>query len=270
MTPGSRRVVVWLAAAVMTALTMKLGFWQWRRAAEKEQAQVHMLAQQHQPPWGNADWPCEGTSQAGGHLPLYRPVVLLGHWLPEKTVLLDNRPMDGQSGFLAVTPLQLDGAAGPCRGRVVLVERGWVPRDAHDRLKLPAIDTPTGMVSLSGRVVEGLSRTYQLGSEPSVASTSRGPLLRQNADEALWQAWLGQTPLPGAVQQLNPDVAGTPADHAADVLRRNWPEPSQGQARNLGYAFQWFALAALTVGLTIWLQIIRPRRVHRAHDHVPS
>jgi surfeit locus 1 family protein len=30
--------------------------------------------------------------------------------------------------------------------------------------------------------------------------------------------------------------------------------------KHYGYAFQWFALSALTCGLYAWFQLIRPRR----------
>jgi surfeit locus 1 family protein len=29
--------------------------------------------------------------------------------------------------------------------------------------------------------------------------------------------------------------------------------------KNLGYAVQWFALAALMTGLYVWFQLVRPR-----------
>jgi surfeit locus 1 family protein len=54
-----------------------------------------------------------------------------GRWLPVAPVFLDNRQMDGRPGFFVLSPLQLD------RGDVVLVQRGWVPRDMQDRSRLP-------------------------------------------------------------------------------------------------------------------------------------
>ncbi len=269
MTPGQRRIVVWLAALLLTALTVKLGFWQLSRAAEKRQAHEHMLAQRTQAPWRNDDWPCDPSLNTD-RLPFYKPVALRGHWLVDKTVFLDNRPMDGMSGFVVVTPLLLEGGVGGCGRSVVLVERGWVPRDVRDRSALPSVPTSTGPVSVQGRVTPGLSRTYQLGEE-AMPATQVGPLLRQNADLAFWRHWLGQAHLAGAVLQVQAETSAERADeHAdehADVLRRNWPEPGLGQDMHLAYAAQWFAMAAGIIGLTVWFQIIRPRR---ASAHVPS
>ena len=260
MTPVQRRVVVWLVAVLCTALTARLGVWQLSRAHEKQQAHERMLQLRADPPWHNADWPCQASDASA--LPQHKPVVLQGQWLAARTVLLDNRPMDGVSGFIVVTPLRLSGTPGVCDGRVVLVQRGWVPRDGRERTRLPTLVTPEGPVQVSGRLMSGLSRTYQLGSEAD-ASGGPGPLLRQNADPAFWSGWLGQSPVVGAVLQVQ---AETPSAQP-DTLLRHWPEPGSGQDKHLAYAAQWFALCALVTGLTVWFQIIRPRR---ASAHVPS
>lgn len=281
MSPSQRRAVVWLAALIGIGITLKAGFWQLGRAEEKRVAHERMLAQRTQPPWRGMNWPCRAASNASdapdasAALPLDKPVRLRGHWLQDKTVFLDNRPMDGMSGFVVVTPLALlpADAAPACQGRVLLVERGWVPRDMNNRQHLPALPSPTGEVTVSGRVTAGLTRTFQLGSEALVDTATRGPLLRQNADVAFWRQWLGQAPLAGAVLQVQaeettlqmPDNVQQPQQ---GTLRRNWPEPGTGRDKHLAYAAQWFAMAALIAGLTIWFQIIRPHR--RASSHVPS
>jgi surfeit locus 1 family protein len=53
----------------------------------------------------------------------------------------------------------------------------------------------------------------------------------------------------------------SPAD---DGLRRDWPAPAVDVHKHYGYAFQWFALCALTIVLHVWFRIIRPRRQPRA------
>ena len=42
--------------------------------------------------------------------------------------------------------------------------------------------------------------------------------------------------------------------------RCQWPEPAADVQKHYGYAFQWFALCALILGLYVWFQLIRPRR----------
>lgn len=279
MTAG-RQWVVWGAAIGVVALTTSAGVWQMGRAEYKRAAEEALRRQGQLPAWTNADWPCRlgdaarGGTDAGRHiissssspiasdtappvagaLPIQRPAALRGHWLQGRTVFLDNRPMGQGSGFVVVTPLRLSAGPPGCPQGVVLVERGWVPRDVQDRLRLPAVETPEGEVQVPGRVIGGLSQVYQLGPEAPPGQAS-APVVRQNADPAFWSAWLGQPTLPGAVLQTRPALPGD-----APVLRREWPEPGHGQDKHLAYAAQWFAMAAVAAGLTIWFQLIRPRR----------
>ncbi len=269
MTPTRSRWLVWLAAALSFALTFSLGCWQLRRADQKQAAQDTLMQRRLLPAWGNADWPCPIGQSSPAELPSERPVRLQGRWLPQHTVYLDNRPMDGQSGFLVITPLQLDPPPACAQG-VLLVQRGWVPRNGLDRLRLPPVNTPMGLVTVQGRVMPQVSRVYALGEEallaPSAASAPASapetPLVRQNADVAFWQAWLGQALLSGAVLQVQAD--GLAESDA--VLHRHWPEPGFGKDKHLAYAAQWFAMAAVIAVLFVWFQVIRPRR---QAAHVP-
>ena len=44
-----------------------------------------------------------------------------------------------------------------------------------------------------------------------------------------------------------------------DGLARDWVQPASGVDRHHGYAVQWYAIAAVTAGLWLWLSL-RPRR----------
>jgi surfeit locus 1 family protein len=276
------RLIIWLAAFASVALTVSLGCWQLRRAEQKRLAWAELVSRQHMPAWTNADWPCDDKP-----LPKQRPALLRGHWLAQHTVYLDNRPMDGASGFIVVTPLQLTAGGSACSGRVVLVERGWVPRDAHDRLHLALVPTPDGEVQVTGRVQAALSQAYELGAEPDTRDIpdAKGPLVRQNAAQSFWHGWLGQAPLAGAVLQEQADVLTAPKPDAMAstaamgrvaegasaaepaTLRRHWPQPGQGQDKHLAYAAQWFAMAAAIAALTLWHQLVRPRRSSQPTPH---
>lgn len=263
MTLKPRQALLWMAALAAMALTISAGVWQLNRAEQKKAAQAAVLQQRVLPPWTSADWPCQSMeaslpADTGAALPLQRPARLHGHWLAQRTVLLDNRPMEGATGFIVVTPLKLSGGDPRCPGGIVLVQRGWVPRDARDRLHVPEVITPAEEVTIHGRVMASVSQVFQLGVE-STAAGSAGPLIRQNADAAFWSAWLGQSPLVGAVLQVQ---AAEPADAA--VLQRHWPEAGSGQDKHLAYAAQWFAMAAVMAGLLLWFQVIAPRRSSRS------
>ena len=55
------------------------------------------------------------------------------------------------------------------------------------------------------------------------------------------------------------DDTAAPAS-PSDGLLRQWPQPATGVDKHHGYAFQWFALCALIIGLYVWFQLIRPAR----------
>jgi surfeit locus 1 family protein len=231
----ARRWLLLVAALLGAALTARLGMWQLDRAAQKVALQAASDAEGARPPLSN-------TGLAG--TPLHRRVVLRGHWVAERTVWLDNRPMDGRAGFYVVTPLRLAG-----RADAILVERGWVPRDPADRTHLPPLATPAGEVVVEGRLAATPSRLYELGAGSAGA-------IRQNLDPVAFAVESGLALLPLTVVQTAPVGAD-------DGLLRHWPAPDLGLQKHYGYAFQWFSLCALIVGLYVWFQLLRPRLRHQ-------
>lgn len=238
--PAARgRHLAWitLAVCVGVAVTVRLGFWQLSRAEQKQARHAAIAAQQAAPELHTA----EVLTLSPQALPLHRRVVLQGHWLPEYTVYLDNRPMDGRAGFWVLTPLQLNANVR------VLVQRGWVPRHQLDRTLLPPIQTPTGEVEVRGRIAAPPSDLMRLGVENHVESS--GPSnIRQNLDFDRY------------VHETGGDLLATvlQTDPASEGLLRDWPEISSGVEKHLAYAFQWFALAALQLMLYLWFQWIQP------------
>jgi surfeit locus 1 family protein len=187
----------------------------------------------------------------------YRPVELVGRWRASDTLYLDNRPMDGRPGFVVVTPLLLDD------GTAILVQRGWTPRDATRRTQVRTIDTPEDSpVHLSARLAPWPSRLYDLGAEVPGA-------IRQNVDRVGLQATWGLRLRAATLQQLEParreSSAGAVLD---DGLLRHWPLPAADVHKHYGYAFQWFGMSLLTVGLTVWFAWWKPRR--RRSDGSPA
>ncbi|MFT3719370.1 SURF1 family protein [Pseudorhodoferax sp.] len=235
---GLRFWLLTLATLLGVALTLSLGRWQLARAAEKEALQAAIDAQGQLPALDGAVLPASGDGQAL----LHRAVRLRGLWLPERTVFLDNRQMRGQPGFYVLTPLALENSPV-----VVLVQRGWVPRNFEDRTALAPVPTPAGIVEIQGRIVPPPSRLYEFAGE------DRGTI-RQNLDLPAFALETGLPLWPQSVQQTGDD--GT-------ALLREWPVPRTGVEKHYGYAFQWFALAALLTGLYVWFQFVRRPSVRR-------
>lgn len=229
-----------IAAVVTAAGTARLGLWQLDRAEQKLQIQARLDERRTLPPLQGDALP---TSAAEVPAAQDRAALLRGRWLTGHTVYLDNRQIEGRPGFYPVTPLQLpDGSA-------VLVQRGWLPRDLQDRTRIAPHTTPAGEVQVQGRIAPQVPRLYEF--DPAASQVGR---IRQNLvldgfareTRLVLRPWvLIQDDSPGA---------------APDGLLRRWPAPATGVAKHHGYAFQWFALSALVIGLYVWFQLIRPRR----------
>lgn len=247
----SRFLVVLLATVVGVGITTSLGFWQLGRAQTKLDLFEAQAQRDSMPALGPAEWPC---TEAQWRDALQRQVQLRGHWLPQHTVFLDNRAMDGKAGRFVLTPLRLEpGPGAHCAQQVVLVQRGWVPRDAQDRLRVPDIVSAPGPVTLLGRVSEAPSRMFELGEAAAITEGA----VRQNVSlDALAREW-SLPLLPGSVLQLADEQP--PAQQAVPLLR-HWWRPQADVGKHHAYAAQWFAMAAVMVLLFVWLQWWRPRQ----------
>ena len=232
-----RELIVLVAALAGVALTGRLGLWQLDRAAEKTALQTALDTRAGLPVLDAPRLAREPAAAEGQH---FRRVEVAGRWVASRTVFLDNRPMDGKAGFIVVTPLLLDD------GKAVLVQRGWLPRDFIDRTVLPRVQTPAERVAVEGTVAPRLPRLFEFSAAAS------GPI-RQNLDIASFARESGLDLLPVAIVQR--DGPGS----AADGLVRRWPAPATDVQKHHGYAFQWFALAAVIIVLYVWHRLIRPR-----------
>lgn len=237
-----RAVVVLLAAFAGAAVTARLGAWQLDRAAQKNAWHEARLRQARLPPLALAE-----LARDTGAVPaqLHRRVLLSGQWLAARTIYLENRQMNGRPGFYVVTPLRLDD------GGALLVQRGWLPRDPRDRTRIVLPAPPAGRVQVEGLVAAGMPRLFDFDGAAS------GPI-RQNLDLAAFARETGLALRPLAVVQ---EEGTTPV---ADGLLRQWPAPAADVQKHYGYAFQWFALCALIIGLYAWFQVLRPPLARRA------
>lgn len=226
--------VITAGAVAGIAITAALGRWQLQRAAQKEAIAAEMEQRQFLPE-------VDGISLASSdEALLHRRVHLRGRWLPQRTVYLDNRQMFARQGFFVVTPLELRP------GLVVLVQRGWIPRNFENRTQLVPIQTPEGTVDIEARIAPAPSRLFDF----AAAGQGDSPI-RQNLD---LPAFRRETGLPLAT------MTAVQTGAASEGLQREWPPVTTGVERNYGYAFQWFGLCALIAFLYAWFQIIRRPR----------
>ena len=242
---STRSRIVWFFVALGCALlTARFGLWQLSRAHTKLANEALIAERGVMPALAAAEL---ARDPATAEKQWQRHIDLTGEWDAAHTVYLMNRTMDERSGFYVMTPLRLpDGGA-------VVVQRGWIARDDADPMKAPAVPMPAGTVKLHGHVAPWPSHWIDIGHGPG------GPV-RQNVELAAFTAESGLALRPETV------VEDATADNARDGLRRDWPSPIGGVSvtTNYGYAVQWFAMSIAFLGLYVWLQVVRPRKLAQA------
>jgi surfeit locus 1 family protein len=192
-------------AAAACAAGIALGNWQARRADDKRALAAHV-----------------------------QRIAVVGEFLPERTVLLDNKVRNHRAGYEVVAPLRL------ADGIHVLVNRGWIEAPPR-RDQLPQVVTPPGRLRIEGVVLSHLPRTLKLG------GPAKGPV-RQSVELEEFAAESGLTLQAFFLQQHS---------DSGDGLARDWPPPDAGIEKHQAYSIQWYSLATLAVVLALVLSFRR-------------
>lgn len=221
-----------VAAAVVIVIMLNLGNWQLSRAQEKESRQEQLDLLSRQPAVALPTVPVKLEDFR------YRRVEASGVYLPMHTIYLDNKIHQGIAGYHIITPLRIGESS-----MHVLVNRGWAPAD-RDRSKLPQVSTPDGQIVVSGVATSAVQKTLELSKE-MVSGQVWG-----NLDLERYRSATGLTLQPVMILQQ---------DDVKDGLVRQWVRPDSGSARNLGYAFQWFAMALAVFIIYLVLSVKRER-----------
>ncbi len=215
-----------VVTVLFAAITIRLGNWQSDRAEYKISQQTQLDAALAAPPLKFADLALlAGPANVSTAL-RYRSVELLGSFVENERFLLDNRIVDSKAGYGVLQSFRID-LASTGNDRTVLVDRGWVAA-APDRSTLPMLETPGGIVKITGRINQPPSRnpgTFDNGPEKRLNYVSLDEL-SQRIGRKLEPMMIEQTTGPGFTG------VGRPA-------------PGANFERNRGYQLQWYAFAAL-------------------------
>lgn len=243
MKPRLRFWLIAIATLAGVSITSSLGVWQLSRAAQKEAIRSAMDAQSSATPMVNQELFAQSEP------PMYRRAVIRGTWMAKHTVFLDNRQMLGRVGFHVVTPLLLED-----QNVAILVQRGWVPRNFTQRESLPDVETPQGVVQITGRMAPLPGKLYAFMEGESGA-------IRQNLDLDTAKKETGLPLVAFTLQQT-----GSPSEG----LLREWPAINTGVDKHYGYALQWFGIGIVMIILFCWTQFVRPalqrRKKLQPHD----
>ena len=219
-----------LVTVVFVIIFIELGKWQLSRADEKNAR--HELLEQY-------------AKQPAVTLPVtlvkledfqYREVEVQGEYLTEYTIFLDNKTHQGRAGYHVITPLRVLNSA-----LLVVINRGWIAT-GNDRSVLPYVNDINGFVKVNGLVVAPELRTLKLSE-----MVTKGRVW-DNFNLQRYQEETGQEMQPLMILQKN---------QAEDGLIRDWTRPDSGADKNLGYAVQWFLLAATAVIIFLVLNVKR-------------
>lgn len=223
-----------LATLLLLALLMSLGFWQLERAAQKRA----LLGSYNAAPSAVIELDPEQASYVDFE---YQFASATGRYDRTRQFLLDNRTHRGQAGYHVLTPFLLRES-----GVAVLVNRGWIALGSS-RDELPDPPADTDWRTIRGRIRVPAGDAFTLGEEQP---RSGWPYRVQRLDIEMLARELDYPLLP-LVLLLDSDQD--------QGFVRDWTPLQFGPERNVGYAVQWFGLAA---ALMVIFLVVNTRRLN--------
>jgi surfeit locus 1 family protein len=221
-----------LATALVMALCIKAGFWQYDKSQAKLALQAQLNARLAEPAIALPD------KIAGLDEWRYRRVKFVGEYDTRYQVLLDNQVENTVAGYHVLTPMRVAGSKV-----AVLVDRGWVAGAANRQV--PAIMTPQGQLTVEGDVSLPAAKFFTLEAPPLTAG--QWQTVWQNVD---MQRYAKSVPF-----TVQPFVVRLDAKSEAGGFVRNWPPPGDRVSMHLGYAYQWFGFALTLLIIYIVLNL---------------
>jgi surfeit locus 1 family protein len=217
-----------LLALVLVATAVGLGLWQYGAWQDHRAAEATDLTDAAPVPLDaviGPDDPFPGD-QVG------QPVTVEGTWVPDGTVFVSGRELDGQDGYWMVTPLAVADSGDPALPMVL----GWVA----DAEAAPAPPTGSAEVVALLQPPEG---TGQADDDPTddVLPQVRIADLIQHVDQDLYGAY-------GVLQ-------GAPAGLEPASIEQLPEVGALTGIRNLLYAIEWWFFGAFAV--LIWWRWVR-------------
>lgn len=245
--PAAVRWTAYIAVAVVFAIACAfLSNWQFSRNAERSEQLALVEANYDADPVAFAEVvPPDAGFEAADE---WTPVVIRGSYVADDQLLVRNRAHGGTAAYEVVVPFRAED------GRVLLINRGWVPPGEQQNLPDLVPAPPEGEVVVIARLRPG---------EPLPSSGRSAPE--------------GQVPtihLPTVAQTIDPAVAADLELGAYGVMASEKPapatrpqalaSPSEDPGPHLSYAIQWILFAVM--GFVFIGYVIRTERAHRREE----
>jgi surfeit locus 1 family protein len=223
-----RWILTTLLVIAAVGVMARLGFWQLERLEERRVFNERVQAQIDAPPLDlNQYLPIEQIYDME-----YREAVVQGEYDPQNEIVLRNEVYQNRPAYRLITPLRIHGSA-----QVVLVDRGIIPMEDGEPEQRQKY-AQAGTVTVHGILRRGHVPRYFGAPDPTLAPD------QQRLDA--WNAFnieriQAQSPYPllPVYLQSEPD----PIREGPPYASLDQPEITDGS--HLGYAFQWFAFAAI-------------------------
>ncbi|QOV39254.1 SURF1 family protein [Streptomyces ferrugineus] len=244
-------VILTLVALLLIPTMIRLGFWQLHRYEERSaRNQLVADALEAKP------LPVERLTSPGHTVTTkerYRTVTAEGRFDTDREVVVRRRVnADEEVGFHVLTPFVLTD------GKVLLVNRGWIPADGPSQTAFPKVPAPpSGQITVSGRLMPD-ETTEASGIKNLKGLPDRQVMLINSEQEA---RRLGARVLGGYVVQTAPEPKGDTPEPIGRPGEENAP-------LNYAYALQWWLFAAgVPVG---WFVLARREARERAQAAAPQ
>lgn len=245
--PAAVRWTVYVAVAVVFAIAcVFLSNWQFSRNAERSEQLALVEANYDATPVPLASVIPPGDELDPGDE--WTPVILTGAYLADEELLVRNRAHGGTAAYEVLVPFQL------ADGRVLLVNRGWVPPGEQQNLPDAVPAPPSGEVTVIVRLRPG---------EPLPASGRSAPEGQVPTIHLPTVAGL-MAPATGDALELSTYGLMASEDPAPPVRPQALEAPSEDPGPHLSYAIQWILFAIM--GFVFIAYVIRTERAHRREE----
>ncbi len=216
-------------------LMTSLGFWQIRRAAEKEQL-LKLLAD---------DNIVQITKMSQiKDLPRYANVKLKGHFIDAPQFLLDNQVNEGKQGYHAFTPFIVDEL-----NLIIMVNRGWLVKNKFSDEQL---GIESKQITLLGKLNTPPQVGIQLGEIELIKQRAIQIITYYEAEKVKNMV---QERLCKSLDCVVSDKILLMDKDQKNGFKREWKPIIMQPSKHIAYAVQWFAMTLVLIVIFIyWLR----------------
>ena len=224
---------------------IKLGFWQYDKAALKQKIQANFEQTNTNQSPNLKDYLLNSEQLE------FKKVEVDGEYDNQYQILIDNKVENSLAGYHVITPLKIQNS-----DTYVLVNRGWI-QGSKSRADIPVFDTPAGALNIKGMAWLPTKKIFTLedktlvdkvpGDKSQATTNAEWQLVWQNLD---MQKYVKTAPI-----KILPIIVKLDNDSVAGGFVRNWEMSAGRIVTHMGYAYQWFGFAFAALAIYLYLGI---------------